>query len=69
MAVELLEQGRSAGIEIGALHLYIFYMPVNTDPQDRIISNFEGLSQIIMNGINQHKKLIIMGDFNAHING
>ena len=44
-------------------------MPVNTDPHDKIIQCFEGISQIIMNGINSNKKQVIVGDFNAHING
>ena len=30
-------------------------MPVNTDPQDKIQQCFEGLSQIIMDGINHNK--------------
>ena len=35
--VNLLEEGRSIGIEIGTTRLYVLYMPVNTDPSDRII--------------------------------
>ena len=44
-------------------------MPVNTEPQDKINQCYEGLSQIIMKGINARKKQIVIGDFNSHING
>ena len=44
-------------------------MSVNTDPQDKIIQHFEGLSQIIMNARNNNKGIILLGDFNSHING
>ena len=67
--MDLIEQGRSVGIEIGDTQLHAVYMPVSTDPQDKINQCFEGISQIIMNGINNNKKQIIIGDFNAHING
>ena len=32
----LIEEGRSIGIEIGNTQIHIVYMPVNTDPQDKI---------------------------------
>ena len=44
-------------------------MPVNTEPADKIYQCFEGLSQIIMNGVNQNMQQIIVGDLNAHIRG
>ena len=31
-------------------------MPVSTDPQDKINQCFEGISQIVMNGIDRNKK-------------
>ena len=34
--IDLLEQGRSIGIEIGETQTHVIYMPVNTDPQDKI---------------------------------
>ena len=43
-------------------------MPVNTDPQDKINIHYEGVSQIIQQGLQQQKEIIIMGDFNSHIN-
>ena len=43
-------------------------MPVNTDPQDKIIQHYEGLSQVIIQGRNRNKEIIIVGDFNSHIN-
>ena len=66
---DLIENGRSVGIEIGDTQIHEFYMPVSTDPQDRINQCYEGISQILMKGINDNKKQIIIGDLNAHING
>ena len=43
----LIEEGRSIGIEIGNTQIHVAYMPVNTDPQDKIALHFEGMSQII----------------------
>ena len=42
--IDLIEQGRSIGIEIGDTQLHVVYMPVNTDPQDKINQCFEGIS-------------------------
>ena len=47
-----MEEGRSTGLLIGMTQIHIIYMPVNTEPQDRIQQCFEGLSHIIMTGIN-----------------
>ena len=64
----LIEQGRSIGIEIGNTQIHIVYMPVNTDPQDKINLHYEGISQLIQQSLRQQKELIIMGDLNSHIN-
>ena len=50
--MDLIEEGRSAGLQIGGTQIHIIYMPVNIEPQDRIQQCFEGLSQIIMSGVN-----------------
>ena len=44
----LIEAGRSIGIEINDTQVHVVYLPVNTDPQDKIIQHYEGLSEIIM---------------------
>ena len=64
----LIEKGRSVGIEIGNTQIHIIYMPVNTDPQDKINLHYEGISQLIQQSLNQQKEIIIMGDLNSHIN-
>ena len=43
------------------------YLPVNTEPQDKIIQHYEGLTEIVMKGLNGNKKIIIVGDFNSHV--
>ena len=40
----LIEEGRAIGIEIGNTQIHTIYLPVNTDPQDKIIQHFEGIS-------------------------
>ena len=43
----LIEEGRTIGIEINNTRIHVVYLPVNTDPQDKIIQHYEGLSEII----------------------
>ena len=43
----LIEAGRCIGIEISNTQIQAVYLPVNTEPQDKIIQHYEGLSEII----------------------
>ena len=43
----LIEAGRSIGVEINNTQIHAVYLPVNTEPQDKIIQHYEGLSEII----------------------
>lgn len=43
----LIEEGRSIGIEIGNTQIHVVYLPVNTDPPDKISMHYEGISQLI----------------------
>ena len=44
----LLEAGRSIGIEINSTQIHAVYLPVNTEPQDKINQHYEGLAEIII---------------------
>ena len=63
----LIESGRCIGIEINNTRIQAVYLPVNTEPQDKIIQHYEGLSEIISEGLNDNKDMIILGDLNSHI--
>ena len=45
------------------------YLPVSTDEIDKINICYEGISDLIMTGLDNHKKAILIGDFNSHIYG
>ena len=63
----LIESGRFLGIEINNHRIQAVYLPVNTEPQDKIIQHYEGLAEIISEGLNDNKDMIILGDLNSHI--
>lgn len=56
-------------IEIENTWINIAYLPVNTEPVDKINLCYEGISDIIMKGYDENKKVIIIGDLNSHIRG
>ena len=63
----LIEEGRVIGIEINNTRIHTVYLPVNTEPQDKIMQHYEGLSEIIAQGLNENRDIAIVGDFNSHI--
>ena len=54
---------------MGNTNIWAVYLPVNSEPADKIAAAFEALSDVIIRGMDDNKRTVIIGDWNSHKHG